>query len=144
MDCSLTLGNLIGYHFATVADDERQQVETHLVECTTCLRSYLALKSHIDSHAEPHPGEPEGPSEGARVRLRAAVEARFRPTRTRRFGRLLTRPVPLYQGLAVAAVVALAVALGPALARVVLPAPSAHVAERVDTARPSPESLTLY
>jgi len=139
MDCSLTLGNLIGYQFATVSDEERQQVEAHLVECTSCLRSYLALKAHADRG-----GDAEGPSEAARLKLRAAVAARFRPTPTRRVGRLLTRPVPLYQGLAVAAVVALAAALGPALARVVHPALSAHVAERVDTARPSPESITLY
>jgi anti-sigma factor RsiW len=141
MDCSLTLGNLIGYHFATASDDERQQVEAHLVQCTTCLRSYLALKAHVDRGGA---GEADQPSEGARLRLRAAVQQRFRQTHRRRMQGLLTRPVPLYQGLAVAAVIALFAAFGPAIARVVSPAPEAHVAERVDTARRSPESLTLY
>ena len=79
MDCSLTLGNLIGYHFATASDDERRDVEGHLVACTGCLRSYLALKAHVDGV-----GEREAPSEGARLRLRAAVELRFRPTAARR------------------------------------------------------------
>ena len=72
------------------------------------------------------------------------MQARFRPTPARRVGRLLSRPFPLYQGLAVAAIVALAAAFGPSLARALHPAPLAHASERVDTARPSPESLTLY
>jgi anti-sigma factor RsiW len=140
MDCTLIQGHLIGYHFATVTDDERADVEAHLVACTECLRTYLALKAHVDRGTL----DDEVPSEAARLRLRAAVEARFRPTPARRLGRVFTRPVPLYQGLAVAAVVLLAAALGPSIAHAVHPGPAAHAAERVDSARASAESLTIY
>ncbi len=140
MDCALIQGHLIGYHFATVSDDERAQVEGHLVTCTACLRTYLALKAHVDRGAV----DDEVPGEAARLRLRAAVEARFRPTHTRRLGRWFTRPIPLYQSLAVAAAVVLATALGPTLAHAIHPGPAAHAAERVDSARPSAESLTIY
>jgi anti-sigma factor RsiW len=139
MDCTLIVEHLIGYHFATLADDERHEVEAHLVACSTCLRSYLGLKAHIDRGSDE-----EAPSEAARQRLRAAVEKRFRPTATRQIGRWLNRPVPLYQGLAVAAFLALVAALGPSIARAVHPSFTPHVEERVDTARPSPQSLTLY
>jgi anti-sigma factor RsiW len=139
MDCTLIHEDLIGYHFATLSDLERQSVEEHLVACSACLRSYLTLKAHIDRG-----GDGEVPSEDARLRLRAAVERRFRPTSSRRIGRWLTRPVPLYQGLAVAAALTLMAALGPAIARAMHSSHAPHAAERVDTARPSPESLTLY
>jgi hypothetical protein len=140
MDCTLIQGNLIGYHFATVSGSERAEVEGHLVACTACLRTYLALKSHVDRGTL----EDEVPGEAARLRLRAAVQARFRPTPARRVGRWFTRPVPLYQGLAVAAVVLLATALAPTVARAVHPGPAAHAAERVDSSRASAESLTIY
>jgi anti-sigma factor RsiW len=140
MDCTLIQGHLIGYHFATVSDDERAEVEGHLVTCTACLRTYLALKAHIDRGST----DDEAPSEAARLRLRAAVEARFRPTPARRVGRWFSRPVPLYQSLAVAAAVLLAAALAPSLARAVHPEPTARAAERVDSARASAESLTIY
>jgi anti-sigma factor RsiW len=140
MDCSLIQAHLIGYHFATVSDDERREVEGHLVACTACLRTYLALKAHVDRGSR----QDETPSEASRLRLRAAVEARFRPTPTRRVRRWLARPIPLYQGLAVAAVLAIAAALGPTLARVVHPEPAARAAEQVDSARPVAQSLTIY
>ncbi len=140
MDCTLIQGHLIGYHFATLADDERAAVEAHLVACSDCLRTYLALKGHVDRAAR----DDEVPSEAARLRLRAAVEARFRPTSARRLRRWLARPVPLYQSLAFAAALAAAAALGPVLARALRPAPTAHVAEHVDSARPVAESLTIY
>jgi anti-sigma factor RsiW len=140
MDCTLIQGHLIGYHFATVSDDERAEVEGHLLACTACLRTYLALKTHVDRGTI----DDEVPSEAARLRLRAAVQARFRPTPARRVGRWFTRPVPLYQSLAVAAAVLLATALGPTVAHAIHPGPEAHAAERVDSARPSAESLTIY
>jgi anti-sigma factor RsiW len=140
MDCTLIQGHLIGYHFATVSDDERAEVERHLVTCTACLRTYLALKAHIDRGSS----DDEAPSEAARLRLRAAVEVRFRPTPARRVGRWFSRPIPLYQSLAVAAAVVLATALGPTVAHAIRPGPAAHAAERVDSARPAAESLTIY
>jgi hypothetical protein len=140
MDCRLIQGHLIGYHFATVSDDERREVEAHLVECTGCLRTYLALKAHVDRGAR----EDEVPSEAARLRLRAAVEVRFRPTTARRVRRWLARPIPLYQGLAVAAAFVLAAALVPSIARALRPAPAARAAEQVDSARSVAQSLTIY
>ena len=139
MDCALIQGRLIEYHFATLEDAGREAVEAHLLSCTACLRTYLALKAHVDRGA----GAGEVPSEAARLRLRAAIEARFRPTPTRRLRRWLSRPVPLYQGLAVAAVVAVVAALAPRVARS-LHSGGARPAEQVDTARAAAESLTIY
>jgi hypothetical protein len=139
MDCALIQGKLIEYQFATLEDVDRETVEAHLLACKDCLRTYLALKAHVDR------GSSAGdvPSEAARLRLRAAVEARFHSTATRRLRRWLSRPVPLYQGLAVAALVAAAVALAPTLARS-FRSTGARPAEQVDTARPAAESLTIY
>jgi anti-sigma factor RsiW len=140
VDCQLIQRDLIGYHLGTVSDGEREAVETHLVGCASCLRTYMALKAHGDRAAH---GD-EGPSEAARVKLRAAVEARFRPTAARRVGRWLKRPVPLYQGLTVAVVLALAAALAPPLARALQHPSAAQDSQRVDSARPAAESLTIY
>jgi anti-sigma factor RsiW len=139
MDCSLTQSTLIGYHFATVSDDDRASVEAHLLTCRACLGTYLALKAHVDRGAR----EREVPSEAARLRLRSAVEARFARA-PRRAWVWLVRPIPLYQGLAVAALVLLAATLGPAVARSVHPGPVARDAERVDTARHIAVSLSIY
>jgi anti-sigma factor RsiW len=139
MDCALIQGRLIEYQFATLEDADRETVEAHLLACTGCLRTYLALKAHVDRGS----GAGEAPSEATRARLRAAVEARFRSTPSRRLRRWLSHPVPLYQGLAVAAVVAAAVAVAPGIARSFGSA-GARPAEQVDTARPAAESLTIY
>src|SRR5262249_46750563 len=100
MDCSLTQDNLFAYHFATLNDEQREAVEAHLLGCTACLRTYLALKAHMD-----RAGAQEQPSEQVRLKLRNAVEHRFAPTRARRLRRWFTRPIPRYQSLALAAVV---------------------------------------
>jgi anti-sigma factor RsiW len=139
MDCALTQDNLIAYHFATLEDPVRESVEAHLVECTACLRTYLALKSHVDRGRAQ-----EGPSDAARLKLRAAVQQRFRPTPARRVGRWLTRPVPLYQGLALAAAVVLVAALGPQIAERLDESRTQATSERVDTSRTTTESLSIY
>jgi anti-sigma factor RsiW len=138
MDCTLTQEHLIGYHFAALEDGDREGVERHLLECTACLKTYLALKAHVD-----RAGSDDGPSEQARLRLRAEVARRFTPTLARRASRWLVRPVPLYQGVALAVAVAAAVVLAPSLARR-LTEPPAHAAERVDTSRVHAESLSIY
>ncbi len=140
MDCSLIHGNLIAYHLGAMSDAERVSVETHLVVCTSCLRAYLALKAHVDRVGE----EQTGPSDAARLRLRGAVERRFRPTPVRVVRRWLARPVPFYQGLAVAAVLVLVATLGPALARPPAREATADTAHRIDTSRTASESLTIY
>jgi hypothetical protein len=140
VDCTLIQGRLVGYHFATLDDAERASVEEHILSCGACLRTYVALKAHVDRAAHDH----EGPSEAARLRLRAAVEARFRATPARRLRRWLTRPVPLYQGLAVACVVLAAVVAGPAVARALHRPEAARSAERVDTTRDAARSTSIY
>ena len=139
MDCSLTQENLIGYHFATLEDPVRESIETHLVECTACLRTYLALKSHVDRGRAQ-----EAPGEAARLKLRAAVEKRFRPTPARRVRRWLTRPVPLYQGLALAVAIVVVAAFGPQIAERIDEGRAQHNSERVDTARTVTQSLSIY
>jgi anti-sigma factor RsiW len=140
MDCSVIQGDLIAYHFAAVSDEERQRVEAHLVACEACLRSYLALKAHVDQTGKPL----AQPSEASRLKLRAAVERRFRPTPARRVGLWLARPVPLYQSVALAAVVVLGVALGPALAHRLSRVHAQDASERVDTSRTTAESTFIY
>ncbi len=139
MDCALIEEHLIGYHFATLTDGEREGVEAHLVACGACLRNYLALKAEIDRGSAPA----HGPSEAVRLRLRATVAERFRPSAARRVGRFFSRPVPLYKGLAIAALGAAAAVFAPALVHALHPE-NAHAAERVDTARPVAQSLTIY
>ena len=139
MDCALIQGKLIEYQFATLEDADRETVEAHLLACKDCLWTYLALKAHVDRGS----AAGRAPSEAARLRLRAAVEARFRSTATRRLRSWLSRPVPFYQGLAIAALVAVAAALAPTLARS-LRSSGARPAEQVDTARPAAASLTIY
>lgn len=140
MDCSLIQGDLIAYHFATASRGECQRVEAHLVACQACLRSYLALKAHVDRTGRP----PEQPSEASRLKLRAAVERRFRPSPARRVGRWLARPVPLYQSVALAAVVVLGVALGPAVSHRLSRAHAHESSERVDTSRTTAQSTSIY
>ena len=149
MDCSVIAADLIAYHFGTTPDDARKRIDEHLLGCTDCLRAYLELKHHFAS------GVSRGarPSAAARQRLRAAVALEFTPSVPTRAVRWLRRPIPLYQGVAAAAV-ALALALiAPLVAETRAPsrarAPddtnaSAPRGERVDSARPAPESLSFY
>ena len=140
MDCSLIQGDLIAYHFAAASDVERARMEAHLVECTACLRAYLALKSHVDRAGE----ELARPSEASRLRLRAAVDERFRPTPVRRVRRWLARPVPLYQGLAATVVLVLAATVGPVLVHRSGREATVDASPRVDTSRITAESISIY
>ena len=62
MDCSVIQEDLIAYHFGAASDAERVRVETHLVDCTACLRRYPivdGLPVLIASRAtSPEPGIP--------------------------------------------------------------------------------------
>lgn len=140
MDCSLIEGHLLGYHLAALEDAERAEVEEHLVGCPGCVRAYLTLKADVERAA----ANTEEPREEVRLRLRAAVAARFRPTPLRRARAWLTRPVPLYQGVAIAGVVLALGALAPTVVHSLRTARGAHTAERVDTTRTSARSTTLY
>jgi anti-sigma factor RsiW len=132
MDCARI--DLIAYCFGTSADDERDGAEKHLLGCTACLEAYLALKRGEEDRARSEKPRPE-----VRLRLRRDVERTFRP----RGGPVawLTRPIPLYQGLVAIGLAVLAAAVVPAF---VHPAAPLHEGKRVDTSRPSAESLAIY
>ena len=132
MDCALV--DLVGYHFATIEDDDRAKVDEHLVGCTTCLRAYLALKHKVE--------DAERPSDKTRQRLRVAVKARFTPSTVGRVRAWLGRPIPLYQGLAAAVVAVVIAALVPTLVR--RASVSAPSGPYVDSGRPVPESVAFY
>ena len=146
MDCSVISADLIAYHFATCDDDARARIDAHLLGCTECLRAYLAIKHHTDRGTSLD----ARPSDAARARLRAAVAAEFRPSLGARAARALRRPIPLYQSLAAAAAVVLvATAIAPMLARSDVPPPMqaplvVRDGERVDTARHTPDNLSYY
>jgi hypothetical protein len=134
MDCAVV--DLVAYHFATLEDADREAVDEHLVACTACLRAYLRLKHQCERGVAI-----DRPTEQARLRLRRAVQARFRPTVGSKVHAWFARPIPLYQGLAAAAIALLLASLAP---RVSNPAPRVAAGPYVDTSRPSPESLTIY
>jgi hypothetical protein len=147
MDCTLIQVELAAaYHFGGLDGAECDAVEAHLVECTDCLRAYMRMKRRLE-HA------PARPSDALRQRLRADVEQEFRPRAGELARRWFARPIPLYQGLAVAAVVALVAVMMPELGRRPSPpSPSSEVAaapvpapsQRVDTSRHNAENLAFY
>jgi anti-sigma factor RsiW len=125
------LETLLAYHFGATSDEEREQVDAHLLACTGCLRAYLRLKHHVERGA----ARGARPSEAVRARIRADVEAIVRPSGAARVREVLRRPLPLYQALAVAAVAA-GIAVGlPSITRSIV-RPSASHSIRVDTSEP--------
>lgn len=136
MGCLLNDGDLVAYHLGSATGAERERLEGHLVECPACAQAYVRLKAHFE-HA------PRAlPSDAMRRRLRADVEAAFRPPLPGRFRSWLKRPIPLYQGVAGAVLVALLVSL--ALAAPGLESRSPRAAERVDSARQEALSLSVF
>ena len=151
MDCRLIQGELIAYHFATIDVEERERVDEHLLVCNACLRTYLRLKRQIDGGAAREADGPAPrPSDAIRQRLRADVESAFRPSSQERVRRWLRRPIPLYQGIAAAAVALLLAGAGPLIASAISSSAASSAErpaasnERIDTSRPSPLSLTFY
>lgn len=137
MDGHVTDDLLLVYYLGASADDDRARIDAHLCACPACLRAFLDLKRHVERGLRPRPA--------VRERLRADVRAAFRPTAAGRLRRALRHPIPLYQGLAAAALAVAVVSLLP-LARGLAPRDGARPATgaRVDSARLSPESLTIY
>lgn len=140
MDCVSARGALLAYHLGSCEDDERDRLEAHLCECPGCLRAYLSLRRALEAAApgperadDAAPGEAAArPSAAMRIRLRAEVARRFRPTVARRAQRLLGRPVPLYQAAAAALLL-----LGLGLLPRWLGAPAMAPAEAPQWARPA-------
>ncbi len=134
MDCVVV--DLVSYHFGTLEEGARDAIDDHLLGCTACLRSYLALKRQV---ARGVGGEV--PSDAVRARLRGAVAERFRPSTLARARGWMSRPIPFYQGLAAAVLALVVAALLPAFADKTPPAAGGRY---VDTARPLAESLSIY
>jgi anti-sigma factor RsiW len=145
MDCTGVAGHLVAYHFATVSDEERDAIDAHLLGCTTCLASYLALKRATDK------SPPERPRAAVKARLRAEVASAF-PERVQPSARvrLLARRIPLYQGLFAAAAAAAIALVVPRLVRgerqrdVSGANGPSEGAAQIDSARPRAESFQIY
>jgi hypothetical protein len=139
MDGHVVEEHLLAYYFGTSSDEDGERIDAHLCACPVCLRAFLDLKRHVE-----HGGDRAlRPRPETRERLRASVGNAFRPSATVRFGRALRRPIPLYQGLAVAAFAATVAVLIP-FARVPARPAAPPSGEHVDTARLSAESLAIY
>jgi hypothetical protein len=69
------------------------------------------------------------------------VESRLTPTRRSRERAWFARPIPLYQGLAAAAIALILASLAPLLTE---ETPRVAAGPYVDTSRPTAESLTIY
>jgi len=139
MECSLVRIDLAAYHLGATEDETRATIDAHLLECGECLRAYLAVKRHVEER-----GAEDRPSEAARLRLRAAVESRFRRSGTGVVVEWFRRPVPLYQSIAFAAVVLAAAVFGPMLAADAQRSEPTAIGERIDTSSPTPRALGIY
>ncbi len=137
MDCAGVASCLVAYHFGQASERENEAIDAHLVACTSCLRTYLALK-HATEKA-PH----DRPSPEVKATLRAHVARKSRKSREQAARRtpLYARRIPLYQCIALAAVAA---AMTFVLPRAIDRTPIQEGTPQVDTARPSAESLTIY
>lgn len=141
MDCAGVAGHLVAYHVGTVSSDERNVVEEHLVGCTACLKTYLALKRAADRM------ESERPRPEVRARLRAEVARAF-PARADANRRprvaVLARRIPLYQGVALAALAAAIALVAPTVLHRFAHADASLGAPAIDTSRTRAESLQIY
>jgi anti-sigma factor RsiW len=139
MDCGLIEGELLPYTLGTSSEEDRERVDEHLVSCTSCLRAYLRLKHHVERGAS----RGARPSDETRRRVRDDVAAIVRPRGAARVRQWLRRPIPLYQGLAVAAVAAgIAIGVPQAIASIGRKAP--ETTAHVDMSRPVPQALAIY
>jgi hypothetical protein len=140
MDCTGVASHLVAYHFATVSDEERDAIDAHLLGCTACLASYFALKRAADKSPL------ERPAASVKARLRADVAASFSTARSKRPARvtLLARRIPLYQGLAAAAVAAAIALAVPTLLREQRQRDVPEGTAQIDSARPRAESFQIY
>jgi anti-sigma factor RsiW len=140
MDCRMIQEELFAYALGTSSEDDRDGVDEHMLSCTACLRAYLRLKRHVERGGQ----QAARPSAETRLRVRADVAALVRPRGVARVRRWLGRPIPLYQGLAVAAVAA-GIAIGaPQIVSALLARHAPETTARVDMSRPVPRTLAIY
>ena len=98
MKCEEVQLELVSYHFGEVAEQSRADIESHLLSCGGCLRSFLDLKREIETSCSG-----PRPAAAARARLRSAVVRQVSPQRSVRAWSWWERPLAF--GLAAAAVV---------------------------------------
>ena len=103
MSCSRIQPELVAYHFGTVSDEARLELEQHLPTCPACLADYLGIKREIETA----PSELR-PAPAARARLRLAVARELGQPTPRKWS-WWERPLAL--GFATAAVLVAMVAL---------------------------------
>jgi anti-sigma factor RsiW len=139
MDCRMIQGELFAYALGTSNEADLDRIDEHMLSCTPCLRAYLRLKRHVEHGAS----QGERPSDATRRRIRDDVASLVRPRGVARVRVWLRRPIPLYQGLAVAAVaVGIAVGLPQLAGSLTRRAP--ETTARVDMSRPVPQALAIY
>jgi hypothetical protein len=159
MECSSVQEDLIAYHLAALEAPQQDLVEGHLLRCSACLRAYLLLKRQMD-RGQAQGAEAAGaadadrPSAAARKRLRDEVQRRFaRPAPApsaavplwQWLRLLVTRPIPLYQGVFAVVLGLLLMQAGALLWET--PWPGAHApgaAAEVDSARRQISNVSLY
>jgi hypothetical protein len=145
MDCAAVASHLVAYHFGAVDDPERDAVDAHLLGCTACLKTYLALKRATEKNGSADAGAK--PSAAAKARLRAEVAREFGekkkavPTEN---VRLFARRIPLYQGLVAAAIAAAITLAAPAVIRRFSHPDVGAGAPEVDSSRSRAASLQIY
>ncbi|MFO0624622.1 MAG: zf-HC2 domain-containing protein [Polyangiales bacterium] len=77
MSCERVRPELPGYHFNTLDEATRAEVEAHLVACARCVGEFVAVKRAIETAAHA-----PRPSDLSRARLRRAMAAAMgRPPR---------------------------------------------------------------
>jgi anti-sigma factor RsiW len=137
MDCAGVAGHLVGYHFATLGEAERDAIDAHLLGCKACLAAYFAFKRASEKSPL------EKPSAAVKERLRASVLAAFpKPAARPAHVTLLARRIPLYQGLFAAA---LAAAIALAIPTLLHPRGTVREgAPQIDSARPHAEAFQIY
>jgi anti-sigma factor RsiW len=137
MDC--TGVDLVAYHLGSIEERERDAVEAHLVACRACLRTYLAIKRAADR------AELDRPRPEVRARLRAEVARAFPPRARPSVGHpVLTRRIPLYQGVVLAALAAAVAVAAPSVLHRVSRIEAGGDATSIDTSRTRAESLHIY
>ncbi|MCB9558449.1 MAG: zf-HC2 domain-containing protein [Deltaproteobacteria bacterium] len=104
--CQDVSERLIDYHYDELPATERGRVARHLARCGDCARAYCAL--HADLTALGWSDDTARPGTDLHQRLRGAVERRFRRSLWQRLSLAVRRPIPVYQALAFAVLVLLA------------------------------------
>lgn len=148
MDCAFVTDQLVAYHLGTVeSDHDVDAIEAHLVACSACLRTYLALKRAADRAPSSAPSD--RPRAEVKARLRAEIAETFAPRAPAKVPAkvmLLARRIPLYQGVALAALAAAIALVAPSvIERVASSSPSnGPIGSSIDTSRTKAESLHIY